>query len=155
LPYKSVLIAPLLRWWDPNAETSILISMFLTSSACYRISKNSTPIHREIVTVAISLGAPTHLTRRKDQQPRDWLNSVLGDKLDCDEYPYASTHQRGPNGLSYFALNTPADNRSAGATLGLMYTFCNLSGTNQGLGDAFEVFPIAPGNGAITSYTCK
>ena len=114
------------------------------------------PIHREIVTVAMSLGAPMTLTRREPPLGRGWLRcpgSVLYDNLDCDEYPYASTHQGGPNGLSYFSLNTPADNRGAGALLLGMYNLCGVKG-NQTMGDQFFVMPLNKGLNIPTVPIC-
>ena len=58
----------------------------------------TTPRHREIVTRAITAGAPPVLTRREPPLGRGWLRcpgSVLGDNLDCDEYPYASCTREG------------------------------------------------------------
>jgi hypothetical protein len=118
---------------------------------------DSTPRHREIVTTAITWGAPMILTRREPPRPRGWLKcvgSVKYDGLDCDEYPYAASHEGGPFGLTFTALNTPMDNQGAGRVLGAMLGSCGVRG-NAVQGDPYSVFPIPEGGHVPTMFVCS
>ncbi len=91
-------------------------------------------------------GAPFSLTRREPRHSHSWLRTLgcrgsTDDALDCDEYPYASTHQGGPNGLVTHRILGASDNRSAGALLNVFYGRCSIRG-NTNWGDQFFVVPL-------------
>ena len=115
-----------------------------------------TPEHHALVTRAITFGAQFSLTRREPPHSRGWLRKLgcMGSRnsnLDCDEYPYASTHQGGADGLSTFHILNARDNRIAGGILSAFYAQCKIKG-NSNYGDQFFVIPI---KGAPTVGVCQ
>ena len=114
-----------------------------------------TPQHHELVTRAITYGAPFSLTRRRPPHDRGWLEKFgcrgnRPDETDCDEYPYASAHQGGEFGLGTFYLINSRDNQTAGRELGGFYSRCKIDG-DEYMGDQFFVLPI---KGAPTTGLC-
>ena len=104
------------------------------------------PEHHKLVTRAMSRWAPFSLMRRILRWDRSWLRTTdcqgsNADMTDCDEYPYASTHQGGQFGLGTVAIINRSDNRSAGGSLRQFYKRCGIAG-NEMSGDQFFVLPV-------------
>jgi RHS repeat-associated protein len=107
------------------------------------------PQHRSFVEWAIGSGAQNVLTRRSPvPKDRSWLSSKFGCqgskllKIDCDEFPYAASHQGGKENFDtvYVTLNYSADNQGAGFALLSFFTNCRIQGGPQ-TGDKFTVIP--------------
>ena len=112
-----------------------------------------------MTTAMENRNAPHMLTYYKNGHDRKWLISKRqckgsrSAKTDCDEYPYASSYEGGVFNMNFAEtrLISASDNRSAGATLGRMYTKCEMKDR-----ESYLVLPLVNVGVPIpTSYFCK
>ncbi|TBW58858.1 tandem-95 repeat protein [Marinobacter halodurans] len=128
---------------DPDCRASIPL-LFLG---------NDVPQSTLHVLDAQMMGKPVVLSRLSPKHPSGWYEGAvecagatgLFSSLDCDEYPFRSTHEGGPgnygfNGVSLRPILS-SDNQRSGRHLGELYRKCNVK-ANDPEDMWFGVIPI-------------
>lgn len=110
---------------------------------------------RDHIGDAQSVGYPAILNRISPPHDRAWLRKFKGPGkicdggygTDCDEYPYASSHQGGPNGFVSLRSINSYQNQHSGRLLAQFYRKCNINS-----GDSYKVLPVK--GIAVSGWIC-